>query len=232
MFILLFYCLYIIILPWDLFGLRPLFGKVTLFTSRMRAFSFYSLFIFFLLFMGLLTHSVPSPLHRACNTTQYNYKPGQYFPTIRSLLGHASVNPEFMHPIARAVCRVALVYFSRVSELLRLTINDIINPDRVFCSGLKHSHSYLIYLPGITKQVSALSSSDASLRIFPISYVKCYRSYVRAGIRLSVPNRKNVARCHIGRYQVSSLASKGYSKDALSDVLHHRRKSSISYYLT
>ena len=177
------------------------------------------------------TLSAPSPLNRARNNTLFYYRPDDYFPSVRSLFYDMSIAESSMHPVCRAVCRVAAVYFCRISELLRLCISDVLEPDRAICTGSKRGSDYVIFLPGLSKQILLSEVSDPTLPLFPVSYSQCYRSYVRAGISLFRDGFKNAARCHASRYQVSKLHSEGKELNTLSDLLHHKSKSSILYYL-
>jgi hypothetical protein len=137
-----------------------------------------------------------------------------------------------MHPVCRVVVQISLLYFCRVSEVLSLTTKSVVNPDRALCVGAKRSHSYIIYLPGLSKQVSNVKNQGAPVLLFPVSYIKCYRSCIRAGLRLDLPGAANKKVTHAGRYLVKELASAGFTDRQLSDVLHHRSSSSLSYYLT
>ena len=136
-----------------------------------------------------------------------------------------------MHPIACVVCKVCLLYFCRISEVLSLRVSDILNPDRVVCSGSKRGSGYVMYLPGLSAQVHQAPNNSSDSPLFPISYLKCYRSFKRAGIRLVRQGYKNDAVCHTGRYQVNKVSPEVIDTNKLGDLLHHKSKSSISYYL-
>jgi integrase len=142
------------------------------------------------------------------------------------------INEWSMHPVCRVVVQISLLFFCRVSEVLSLTTKNIIEPDRVLCVGAKRGHSYIIFLPGLSKQVSNIENQGAPVLLFPVSYIKCYRSCIRAGLRLDLPGAANKKVTHAGRYLVKELASAGFTDRQLSDVLHHRSSSSLSYYLT
>ncbi len=177
------------------------------------------------------TLSGSSSLARARNSTLYCYRPPDNFPSVQYLLHDFSINEKLMHPNARTVCIICLLYFCRISEVLRLTVKDVLHPDRALCIGSKRGSSYVVFLPGLSYQLHNCGSISPSSSLFPISYLQCYRSYVRAGIRLRVSGGKNYRRSHIGRYAVSDLFDKGVEKTTLGDLLHHKSKSSILYYL-
>lgn len=177
------------------------------------------------------TLSGTSPLPQARNTTLYYYTLPDYFPTVKDLTNNESISELSMHPIARTVCRLGLLYLCRVSELLLLTVAQVYNPDRVICHGAKRSRSYMIYLPGLSASLEANNITDPAQPLFPISYIKCYRSYLKAGIRFVKKGATNSARTHVGRYAVQELEAGGTEVSVLSDLLHHKSKSSILYYL-
>lgn len=177
------------------------------------------------------TLSVPSPLPSARNSTVFYYKLPSLFPNVRRVFNDPSINELAMHPICRAVCQVAGLFLCRVSEILSLTLGDIFQPDRVVCRGSKRGAAYIIYLPCLSQQVLESKVKDVHVPIFPVSYSQCYRSFVRAGIRLNREGYKNSMRCHAGRYAINKLYSEGSSLNVLSDLLRHKSKGSILYYL-
>jgi len=177
------------------------------------------------------SRSGSSPLDWACNTTLFYYSPPDYFPTISEVFNDKSINVLQMHPVARAVASVCAVYLCRVAEVLSLSINNVVYPDRCLCPGSKRGYSYIIYLPGLSSQISRAGISDQSCLLFPISYIKCYRSFLRAGIRAVRSGFVNSARCHAPRYQVNNFVGHGIPPENLGDLLHHKSKSSILYYL-
>lgn len=179
----------------------------------------------------LRTDSVSSSLLKARNSTLFYYRPPSNFPSVKDIFGDESISDINMHPICRSVCQVSSLFLCRILEVLSLRISDIFEPDRVVCRGSKRGAAYLIYLPGLCKQVSSCLITDASLPLFPVSYSQCYRSFIRAGIRLDRPGYKNVMRCHSGRYLISNLFKAGSEDGVLSDLLHHKSKSSLSFYL-
>ena len=183
------------------------------------------------MFGSLRSLSEHSPFDRARNTTLYYYNPGNHLPTVKELLNDDSIDDSQFHPIARAVLQVCCCYFCRVSEVLSLQVQNVFEPDRVICPGSKRGGAYVIVLPGLSSQIRNAEITDQSVSLFPISYTKCYRSFIRAGIRYSRPGRKNLGRSHSGRYQVNRLFQKGEKISVLSDLLRHRSKSSILYYI-
>ena len=177
------------------------------------------------------TLSVPSTFHRMCNSPLFSYSLNSQFPSVKELLSNDSIDDSAMHPVARDVLRVCLVYFCRVSEVLSLTVSDEIYPDRVLCTGSKGGRAYILFLPGLSSLISSFRGLPPKTRLFPISYSKCYRSCVRAGIKLSLPGSVNYRRMHAGRYRVYDMFLQGCKSDSLSDILHHNSKASLLYYL-
>ncbi len=125
-----------------------------------------------------------------------------------------------------------MIYYLRISEVLNITIKDIIKPDRIYIHGLKGSRGGIIYLPGLSNQINNEIGIKQTDKLFNISYNKCYRNYVKAGISYKKVDSINTMRCHAHRYQVNDLFKKGYSKNDLGDILKHKSHKSISYYLS
>lgn len=177
------------------------------------------------------TPSAMAPLMKARNSTLYYYQVPAEFPTVKCLTGNQDINELVMHPIARTVCRIALVFLCRISELLSLTVADVFPPDRVISPGSKRGQAYMMYFPALSTQLQSNSITDKSTPLFPITYHKCYLSYVKAGVRYHKPGAKNSARCHSGRYAVRDLVPKFDDMSILSDLLHHKSSSSLLYYI-
>lgn len=178
-----------------------------------------------------MTLSVPSPLHRAGNTTSYCYVPPKGFPTICQLIPSYTGAEQSINPSVRAVLRVCLLYLSRISELLSLTTRDVVQPDRVICSGLKRSRDYLIFLPGLSEQIALWPCDRQILSLFSVTYMQCYRACVSAGIRHSKSSGKNTPRTHAGRFMFTKEHGHQLKETTLRDILHHNSISSQSYYL-
>jgi len=177
------------------------------------------------------THSVPSSILRAGNSTLYYYRAPNLLPSIGDILNDHNVNESVMHPIARAACVICFLYLCRIAEVLSLCASDVIAPDRCLCRGSKRGHSYIVYLPDLSSQLKKEGLVGSSTLLFPISYSQCYRSLVRAGVRYCRSGFSNSSRSHIARYSVRHLAGQGVPPETLTDLLHHKSKKSILYYL-
>lgn len=176
-------------------------------------------------------HSAPSPLRQACNTTLFYYTGHSSLPSVKCLLGCASINDQLLSPLSRVTMQICFLYFCRIVEVLNATINDIIEPDRVVLHGVKRSLSYVVYMPGISQQVQQAALDDQSLFLFPISYIKLYRDAVRIGINTRIKASSNSRRLHCARYIFSQKSLKSIDGNELADVLRHRSASSYLNYL-
>lgn len=182
------------------------------------------------MFLGTLSEH--SPLNNVGNSSQFSYSLPEFFPDLNTLLCTTGIRDKLMSPICRTVARISAMFYLRVSEVLNLKSSDIIHVDRLFVRGLKKSRSSLIYLPGISEQIMNFIAAEAKTILFPVSYRKCYTNYIRAGISLHRPGKKNTMRCHAPRYNISNLTSEGYNLLDLGDILKHRSSKSILYYLS
>jgi len=179
----------------------------------------------------LRTDSDSPSVFQACNTTQFCYAPGNRLPSISQLLGGSPTIDTILPPRVRSVLQVAFCYLGRISEILNITTNDILGNDRVFCRGLKRSSGYLVFLPGLGDQLSALPVQSHDMRLFAVSYIQCYRACVRAGIRFSCSHSVNTPRTHSFRYQFARSMMDRISSIDLQDLLHHRNINSQLYYI-
>lgn len=175
--------------------------------------------------------SIPSSVILARNSTSYCYSPPTDYPSINDLLGCNSVSYNLLSPKVRAVLQVSFVNLSRISEVLSLTVANVLPPDRVFCKGSKKGSSYLIFLPGLSSQLARLGSVPDSTLLFGISYMQCYRGCLRAGIRLQGVDSVNTPRTHLFRYVFAKGHSDHLTASVLRDLLHHRSINSQLYYI-
>lgn len=177
------------------------------------------------------THFAPSPLPGARNNTLFYYSDRGLFPPICQLLNDKNVNESAMSPLSRTVCKVSALFLCRISEVLALRVSNVFSPDRVVCPGSKRGSGYLIFLPGLSLQLKEAGQIHESVPLFPISYIQCYRNFLRANISLVRKGRSSRARTHAGRYQINRLSEKGFEMNTLGELLHHKSRSSILYYL-
>jgi len=224
------YSPYCILSSWGWFGLWPLSGKFLFSTSRMKVFSFFHLLDRNLMHSFLPTHSIPSPLPGACNSTLFYYSPDIKFPSVKSLIGNPAITEELLSPLSRATMQVCFLYYCRIKEVLCATVSDIIKPDRVVLHGAKHSNSYVVYLPGLSSQISKAVACCPETPLFPISYIKLYRDALRIGINVRVKDSSNSRRLHSARYIFSKQSLKSINGSELGQVLRHRsNKNYLSY---
>lgn len=127
--------------------------------------------------------------------------------------------------------QVCFLYFSRIVEVLNAKLSDIIQPDRVILHGAKRSNSYVVYLPGLSKQVLQAKVVNKQAPLFPIPYIKLYRDAVRIGISVRVKDSSNNRRLHCARYVFSKQSLKSINGSELGQVLRHRSNKNYSSYL-
>jgi len=176
------------------------------------------------------TVSAPSSLLPARNTTLYYYQTPTVVPSIKSILGDQSIAEELLSPLCRSTIQVCFLFNCRIQEVLNARICDIVHPDRVVFHGLKRSSSYIVYLPGLSDQVSQWPDAVAETVIFPITYLKLYRAACRAGISHFIKGGANRRRLHSSRYLLAKKLVNQVDDKDMSDILRHRSASSLSYY--
>ncbi len=176
-------------------------------------------------------HSAPSPLRQARNSTLYYYNGIPHLPDLTRHVWPNNINTSILSPECDTVLRVCVLYMARIGEILSLKIKHIVNPDRVICYGSKRSNGYLLYLPGLTSQVSKWSGIDKEINLFGISYMKVYRQCGKAGILLNDGQGGNTKKCHAHRYLFarSQINSKG--REGVKIALHHKSVKSQESYL-
>jgi len=174
--------------------------------------------------------TVPSSLFSARNTTLFYYTVPENFPTVNQVLGSNVGSNERLHTPLMSLLQVCFLYYCRISELLSLTVSHVVYPDRAVCIGVKNSCSYLIYLPGISSQLDNTEGLKPCTKLFPFTYMQCYRGAKKIGIFLSIPNKKNKKLLHSSRYIFSNGIKKEFGVDVIKDLMRHREVTSQLYY--
>lgn len=225
-----FYFFEYIIVSWGMVELVPGSSSALLSTSLIWGFFFYVNLIRRGKFSMFGTRSVTSPLPKARNSTVFCYRDNGVLPSVKCLLNDTSIHEELLGAASRVVFQICFLYFCRIGELLNAKSSDIVNPDRVALHGSKHSNSYIIYLPGLSNQVSEIEDSPPPFPLFQVPYIKLYRDAIRVGIRLDRKNCTNNKRLHSARYQVVSQLDKIFDDSELPGILRHKSSSSFLYY--
>ena len=166
-----------------------------------------------------------------CKSLSYNYKTPDNFPQLKDLLGEKDVYPERISRKYKSILQVCFFYFCRISELLRATTRDIIHPDRVIIYGAKHSRSYIIFLPGLTEQLSAKGITDEKTKLWSVTYSQVYRSALKANCFSDKYSGKNNKTTHLARYVFAEKASQITDARTIKDAMRHNSINSQSYYI-
>lgn len=176
------------------------------------------------------THSGITPLSRACNTTVFSYTDHNQLPSITSLLDLPDIKEHELSPLSRVTMKVIFLFHARVTEVLNVRVKDILYPDRAVCRGIKHSHSYVVYLPGLSEQIHSTQNVKPETPLFPVTYLKLYRDAVRVGINYHHKNGTNVKRLHSARYAFCKSVSQLVKDSELAGLLRHKSNSSFLFY--
>lgn len=178
-----------------------------------------------------MSSSIPSPILRARNSTMYYYRLPSCFPSISTLLNTRAIEEYLLSPIVKSIVTVCFLYVCRISELLRVTVNDIIQPDRVHCRASKGGVGFMLYLPELSYQVSVAGDLPNNTHIFPCTYSQCYRQCLRAGIRYEGTVKRVVPVLHAYRYVFAGKLHNTIEDTELRDLMHHKEVESQSYYI-
>lgn len=177
------------------------------------------------------TSFASAPLLAAGNNTVFCYNHPEFFAPCATLLGVQSVAENRMSPLCRTLCRVVFTYAMRIGEALRLLCTDVLSGDRVLVRGEKKSASYIILLPGIYADMVRAGVVDKAVSIFPLSYLQCYRSALRAGISFFRNDHKNRILWHRGRFALIEEITLGHTDLRAGDLLRHRHENTVQYYM-
>lgn len=175
--------------------------------------------------------SVPPPLHHVRNTTLFYYEINSILPTVQNLFPGSCARESNCCRAMLTCLKICAIYNMRITELLSVTSANVLPGCRVLCQGLKKSHSYIIFLPRLNTFMSDQNFIKKHYKLFPYTYMQCYRSSKSVGIQFSQNGNLNSSVTHSSRYSVASIVSENFGEITASNVLRHKSKSTINYYL-
>lgn len=122
-------------------------------------------------------------------------------------------------------------YSARVSEMLSIKSADILEDFRFLVRGKKRSRSYLATFPVIKINNPSYEYYPFFDNIWGLTYKSVYNWCCRIDLGCAFKRNKTVARTHAHRYQLATEIAKKSSQVAAGDILHHRSKKSIEFYI-
>lgn len=125
----------------------------------------------------------------------------------------------------------AAIHCCRISEILELTPAQYIGENRFVVRALKGSRNYIVVLPIIILNPAWQSHPKRFTPFIEYSYAQVWRYCRRAGVGFVPAGHRNVAVTHAHRYRTASAVQQVFDDSAAGDVLHHRSRRSIQYYL-
>jgi len=126
---------------------------------------------------------------------------------------------------------IAAKYAARISEILNVRPEDCCGRDRFYVRGLKRSASYIVEIPVVTSCGTAADFAPGGGNLWLLDYKPVYNWCHRVGIGFTPEGHRNVARTHAHRYYTAQKIASEINAAAASDVLHHRSRQSVQYYL-
>ena len=215
----------------ELVELCPVPKRCIFYTSSVRG--FFTSLVWKGFFMSVLlgSPSVLSPLDSGRNSTMFYYTLPIGLPTIQKLLDNRTIREELLSPLSKSCMTVCFLYYARIQEILNCTVSDVVHPDRVVVHGLKKSMSYIIFLPGLTKQMSIYKDLHGASKLFPTTYIKLYRDSLKIGLQFEKTNNKNKKRLHASRYIFAKKAMSCTKVGELTSLLRHKNSHNYLYYL-
>jgi integrase len=179
----------------------------------------------------LRNHSGLSPLGFACNSPVFCYRHPEHLQ--KGYFTYKTGQKQVVTPpeVCRTLQKLLSTYGCRISELLCLTVGDIIRDDLVLVKAAKNSIPYVISLPELSLQLEGFGPNDKKTKIFPVTYNFVYRWCVRCGYSRKFEGRRNQSVTHLGRHCFAADVGAIANKSTVGNTLHHRSSRSVEYYL-
>ena len=179
----------------------------------------------------LPSNTAARPLFSVLKSAQFCYCIPRQFTIPLNQYYNKGINTSMLRGEYLSLLSVLVINHCRISELLQLKFCDVLAYDTVLCRGKKHSQSFTLWLPDITRQIDKFPDKSPDNKIFSVKYIEIYRICRKAGLRLSIPGRKNDRVTHASRYVVANRVMAISNSDQAGECLHHKSRRSILHYI-
>lgn len=119
----------------------------------------------------------------------------------------------------------------RISEILRLTWNDIVSHDQILVRASKKGAASLLHIPGISALSASLPPDLRQLTLFNCGYTAVYRAMLRKGYALHPEGHFNRSVTHTPRRLLAQAVAGMAGERAAGQVINHTSKTAVKYYL-
>lgn len=122
---------------------------------------------------------------------------------------------------------------ARYSEIERLQWGDVVNDEYLIMEGAKGGRARLLYCPDLIEVLKVLCAGRCSGQLVPIRYGQYKRFLSQKGLCGYVKFGRKRAYTHAIRYQLANTLVQKLGRDrrVAGDILGHRSKKSINYYI-
>jgi integrase len=178
----------------------------------------------------VLTRSVTSREHMA------HASPWESYPPVMLELIENTPNPTeawaVVHRLAvpAYAAAFAIVFALRASEVLALTVGDILANGSICVKSKKHGRTHVLSLPKSTWRVGVLTEWQKATPLFATSYPRMYRAAVELGWSVRIPGYSKKIVTHLGRHTLANqLMQSGFGSE-VSDSLNHNSHGAAAWY--
>lgn len=121
----------------------------------------------------------------------------------------------------------------RISEVLRLTVDDLQDDQTIYVAASKGSFDRVLDDAELHAELSEISAAKTSGKIFDLSYSQVYRAYKRARVVEPGPSEDRRRVTHALRARrIQELDDQGLSIEQIADEIGHKDSQSTEHYLS
>jgi hypothetical protein len=175
--------------------------------------------------------SVLSPYYSVCNSPQVYLHRCNSLPTISQLFSLPYEMDIRIPRLFYGIVQVSTFYGLRISELLRAQQSDVLPFDVLHVHGAKGSRDCQVYIPGVCSLMQESRKAFTCGCLWHYSYLNIWRAMRTAGFYHALKNHQNMVVTHYGRYRIANATATIHGLSSTSDVLRHRSKTSVMYYI-
>lgn len=119
----------------------------------------------------------------------------------------------------------------RISEVLRITVRDLLQNGCAVIVGSKGSNARMIYTGLAPQDVLNLHASSPLRPLFGVTYREVWGVCAGHGFAVQEPSHLNKSVTHAGRYSVAQQVAANHGEAVAGQVLGHKSKTAVEHYV-
>ena len=151
------------------------------------------------------------------------------WPTVTNIYPFALARPVAIGP-ALGAGLICILNAFRISEILELTIADVMHGNTVFVKAKKGGVPRFFHLPQIITLKGLPVNFTSQSRLFPVSYKAVKRAFEQNNLVQLFDGYMNKRITHLGRHKLATSACEHGHGASVGELLGHKSKGASDWY--